>query len=564
LTGTARTGACALAALVAACTADGQGPDRCEGIAVAALGAAERKLAGEATPYPADGLLRGREAELAGSQQARRAAGWAVAARALAPVELAHGDELAAAPATVPRWQTWYGGDDVERLFQHLYRALPGDQQVARVRFPDEDLDAAFGWNPHAVDAMASWPEDRWLAYLDGIDTASEIGGALGVGRAAYAPGAARHLLASYREAVACLEGLPPPAYADGPGPGPRHLVREPLVLAACERRLLGPYAAGGAGLVATLEAGAAGDGELAVRAGSADAAPTCRAAGGEPCAAPAGATWIEVAAGPDGYTGAVGVDLEEADPAWAACVAGPFPLDAAVVKADWRRAGIGEPFPTYDTSADGLARRLGPGGDPSWGDGDGTAEPGPDEIYTVTLPSGAVFRLAALHVMTKELDHWMWTTLWWSPEPATDFGEDRPGSIAGLGGPWAHYKMCAVTAFTEGDPDPRGGAGDGSLGRALAAARAGTGDTPWCSNPYLERGHGNAASTCVGCHQHGGSGADSADIVTDGVRFPDGGRAAARNNFPADYAWALDDGDGFAQTFRDEVDYWTRAATAR
>jgi hypothetical protein len=53
-----------------------------------------------------------------------------------------------------------------------------------------------------------------------------------------------------------------------------------------------------------------------------------------------------------------------------------------------------------------------------------------------------------------------------------------------------------------------------------------------------------------------------SADVVTDGVRFPDGGRSAARNNFPADYAWALDDGDGFARTFRDEVDYWMRAAT--
>jgi hypothetical protein len=471
---TLRAPSCALAALIAACGAEAPGPDRCEGVATLALGAAERKLAGEAAPYPADGLLRGRDAELAASQQARRAAGWAVAARVLAPVALALGDRVPAAPATVPRWQTWYGADDVERLFRHLYRALPPAGQVARVRFPDEDVDAAFGWNPRAVEAMASWPEDRWQAYLAGIDSAGEVGGALGIGRAAYAPGAARHLLASYPEAVACLEGAPPPAYADGPGPGPRRLVREPLALAACERRLLGPYAAGGAGLVATLEPGGAGEGELVVRAGGADAAPTCRAASGEPCAAPAGATWVEVVAGPDGFTGALGVDLEEADPDWAACVAGPFPLDAAVVKADWRRVGIGEPFPTYDTSAAGLARRLGPGGDPSWGAGDGSAEPGVDDIYTVTLPSGAVYRLAALHVMTKELDHWMWTTLWWSPEPATDFGEDRPPAIAALGGPWAHYKMCAVTGFAEGDPDPQGGAGDTSLGRALAAARRG------------------------------------------------------------------------------------------
>jgi hypothetical protein len=552
----------AAAALAAACTADGQGPDRCEGVAALALGAAERKLAGAAAPYPADGALRGRDGELRASQRARREAGWAVAARVLAPVPLAV--DVPAAPSTVPRWQTWYGKGDVERLFQHLYRALPGDQQVARVRFPDADLDAAFAWNPRAVEGMASWPAERWQAYLDGIDQDGEVGGALGIGRAAYAPGAARHLLASYPDAIACLEGAPPPPYADGPGAGPRRLVRELLTLATCERQVLGPYVAGGAGLSATLEGGVDGDGELVLHAGSPDAEPACRAGAGERCQAPAGPVWIEIAAGPDGLTGAVAIDLEEADPAWAACVDGPFPLDAAAVKADWRRVGIGEPFPTYDTSASGLARRLGPGGDPTWGDGDGTAEPGPEDIYTVTLPSGAVFRLAALHVMTKELDHWMWTTLWWSPEPATDFGEDRPAAIAALGGPWAHYKMCTVTAFTEGDPDPQGGMGDGSLGRALAAARAGTGDTPWCSNPYLERGHGNAASTCIGCHQHGGSGVISADVVTDGVRFPDGGRAATRNNFPADYAWALDDGDGFARTFRDEVDYWTRAQGAR
>jgi hypothetical protein len=107
-------------------------------------------------------------------------------------------------------------------------------------------------------------------------------------------------------------------------------------------------------------------------------------------------------------------------------------------------------------------------------------ADPSPAQIHTLTLPNGLHFRLAGLHVMTKELDHWVWITLWWSPEPDDDFGADRPASIAALGGPWGHYKMCVVTAFEEGrsrarrrvradPPDARGRARGGPLGTGRA-----------------------------------------------------------------------------------------------
>ena len=74
---------------------------------------------------------------------------------------------------------------------------------------------------------------------------------------------------------------------------------------------------------------------------------------------------------------------------------------------------------------------------------------------------------------MSKELDHWLWITLWWSPDPDSDFGADRPAAIAALPGPWRNYKMCVTSSYLEGDPDPRGGA-DGSLGDALAAVHGG------------------------------------------------------------------------------------------
>jgi hypothetical protein len=176
-----------------------------------------------------------------------------------------------------------------------------------------------------------------------------------------------------------------------------------------------------------------------------------------------------------------------------------------------------------------------------------------------VRATSGNVYRLSGLHLMTRELDHWLWITLWWSPEPDGDFGADRPAAIDALGGPWGSYKMCAVAAFHEGDPDPGGGyqADHPELAAALAAVHAGEGGPSWCSNPYLELGHGNAATNCVGCHQHGGTQLGSEAILSEGTTFPEHGRLQVRNNFPVDYLWSTDRGDQVAAMLRDEVEYW-------
>ena len=242
-------------------------------------------------------------------------------------------------------------------------------------------------------------------------------------------------------------------------------------------------------------------------------------------------------------------------DPA-PACLSGPFPDAAVIVKANWRRADSGVALPVFDTSASGLERRLEASGTFSWDGADGSAEPGEDEIYTLRLPNGNTFRLAGLHVMTKELDHWFWITLWWSPEPNKDFGADRP---AGLPAPWQNYKLCAVTASTEGDANPDGGFAQDhpSLGAALAATRALPGNSSWCSNPYIEEGAGNAASNCIGCHQHAGTGLRTEDILADGTRFPDHGRQHERLTFPSDYVFAATVGDDIAAMLRETEDHY-------
>jgi hypothetical protein len=227
----------------------------------------------------------------------------------------------------------------------------------------------------------------------------------------------------------------------------------------------------------------------------------------------------------------------------FAPCYDAEFPIDAAVVKASWWRADFDMPLATHDTSAATLAaKRAGTdaahGG---WGKGTGEAKPDASQVYTVSTSDGSVFRMPGMHLATKELREWMWITLFWSPEPDSDFGADRPQAIKDLDGPWKNYKMCVVMAFDEGDPDPRGGFA-GSLGDALAAMHEGKGGATWCSNPYVEKGEKNAQTNCIGCHQHGGlPGLSSAVILEDEAKFPKSGRTRIRKNFPTDYAWGFD-----------------------
>ncbi len=550
------TGRLAAVAAVAAIAGCDEPAPRCDQPTAAALTAADRKLVGAASPYPADGLLRGREPALAASMAARRAAAWAAVARALEPVPFAI-DPPSDVPARLPRWQTWYGKDDVHRMFQRLFRGLTPAQMRARTPFTDAALDLAFAWNPHAVEELESWPAARWQAYLDALDTDAEIVGVGGIDRVGYSPGAVRHLFRSYAPIVGC-EGHPPPApLADLPSAGPVRMVHEAMILGGCEQRSFGPYFVGaGESLTARVDGAAT----VQLRAGgpTADVGPPPT---GEPAcddavcttAGPA-AVWLTVTASERGPA-TLTVDYHEADPTWAPCLGGPFPLDAAVIKADWRRAEFGILVPRHDTSAAGLAAMVADDG--TWGSGDADLDPGPDQIYTLTLPSGARYRLAGLHLMTKELDHWLWITLWWSADPDDDLGADRPAAIAALPGPWRHYKMAVATSFRDQDLDPAGGALAPTLAAALAQVYP-AGRASWASNPYIELGHGNGLTNCIGCHQHGGTTLDSATIIGDAVRFPDHGRGQQRNNFPSDYSWAVTQGDRLGRMMADEVEFST------
>jgi hypothetical protein len=238
------------------------------------------------------------------------------------------------------------------------------------------------------------------------------------------------------------------------------------------------------------------------------------------------------------------------------ACLAGQLPATSVLVKATWQRLDAGIPFFAYDTSAESLEAKLAPDGPIAWGDGDRPSLPLEDEMYTLELPNGNRFGLTGLHIMTKELEHWVWVTLWWSDRPDEDFGADRPANFPA---PFAHYKLCSVISFDEGDADPAGGfdLDHASLARALEVTHAGAGGATWCSNPYIERGDGNLSTNCIGCHQHAGTRLRSEEILADPVAFPDFSRGKVRTSFPSDYVFSVRTGDDLGAMFEETEDYY-------
>lgn len=520
----------------------------------------DRKIIGAVAPYAADLSLAARDEELRVSIAARRQVAWDAVAKVLAPTPLgepALAQQFGGQPA-IPAWHTWFARDDFDRVFKKLYRDLGPEARAARAPLDDATIDAGFAWNTGALDELPEWPEQRYQDYLAQITTQEHAQGVGGVHRVGYSAGAMRHLIKSYDRQYACRSDAAPDPFAPQPvREGSIVHAREALAVGECEWRVLGPFVAS-AGASVTVTATGDGDADLYVQRGTAPEpdAFDCRSAGDasdETCSTAGGGPIYVAVFGARASNVTVEVEYLAEDVAEPTCLEGEMPRDAVLVKADWRRKLAGENLPYFDTSSARMRERFAL--DADWASGDGSANPDASSIYTMMLPNGSEFRLPALHVMTKELDHWLWITLWWSPSPDSDFGADRPASVAALPGPWRNYKMCVVSSYLEGDPDPRGGAA-GSLGDALEAVSGGPGTPSWCSNPYLELGAGNAATNCIGCHQHGGT-----DLTPEAIlaTLPHHGSTRTRNNFFTDYLWAIKGGRGedLSALVQAEVDYW-------
>ena len=254
-----------------------------------------------------------------------------------------------------------------------------------------------------------------------------------------------------------------------------------------------------------------------------------------------------------------------DSDENFTECLSEEFPPDAVLTKAHWVRADFGRTLRAFDTDGESLKLVTGPNASANWAEGDREVDPGSEDIFTIRMRNGDTYRLAGLHIMTKELRHWVWITLWWSDKPNEDYGADRPEIISALEPVWSNYKMGVVVDYLEQDPDPAGHYPElPSLASALEAVQS---EITWLSNPYIEHGRGNARTNCIGCHQHGGSlvgfdldddgNLDSFDlerVIDDESLFPSNGRTQIRTIFPSDYLWSTSRVDNLRQILSSEV----------
>jgi hypothetical protein len=154
--------------------------------------------------------------------------------------------------------------------------------------------------------------------------------------------------------------------------------------------------------------------------------------------------------------------------------------------------------------------------------------------------------------VVTKDIKHWLLISLWWSPHPDEDFGEDRPDSLRGMG-VWSNYKMCVVSDYAETAENPAVESrklGFNSLANSMEVVQLNAGGDSWCANPYIELGQGNTRTNCIGCHQHSGTAVSPVEVFLDDPKdsknaarraaFPGNGRRQVRKNFPHDYLWSI------------------------
>ncbi len=437
---------------------------------------------------------------------------------------------------TVPRFQTWYGIEDLNHIFRTAYDTLDDEAKFVRTPFSDDIIGQAFQNNNTKKDRLSNWPLRRYTKAVEALfgcdldpfegeseeafedrcalQRQSQFSGAGGAGggiaRILYSPAVARHMMANYTQVLDC----------------------------------------------------------------SGDALGGTWCADGEDC------------------TG------QEDPENFSTCFGSEFPIDAgspyeslglpavggtAVVKLTWQRVGFDFALPAYDTDAAALTTRMGAGANALWsGEGDRSFQappsgeenstfPTPDDIYTIQTRGGSLYRLTGIHVITKETRHWVWVSLWWSDKPDEDFGADRPAEFAALDSAWSNYKMCVVTDYTEGDPDAANRFPEfPSLQAAINATGSEPGAPTWCSNPYIEQGAGNARTNCIGCHQHAGTrkNPDGSDfdleaIITeeDGTAsesnpFPANGRTRRRNIFATDYSWAFSRMDDLTELIRKQVEF--------
>jgi hypothetical protein len=474
--------------------------------------AVDRKLLREGEPYyPVPGVDR---YQATTSMVGRRALAWQIADNVLADVPVGDGEENSDFnPDTdpkIPAWQTYYTSNEFIWMFRALYGELDkegriqydGDQMVLKNGMPvaqdfcPENMHSIFSRNV-LQDLGYPFADGRYEKRLGQFKTAEQVRGVSGNGFTLFSPGIIYHYFLNYKRVLMCNN-----------------------IVDKIPREDKGPNSANFSYCM---------DSEF-----------------------PSGRTNLY-----RNWSGDIR-RCEINDPVGPLLEA--YTQDtiggAVAIKASWQTQDSPDSEVAYfDTSAKGLSQALKDG---EWKAAGlkKLADVGSESIYNIdVLKAGNTKRhsLTGMHILTKDLRDWFWISLWWSPDPDSDFGADRPTHLANVNkGAWKNYKMCVVAAYEEQDKDPTGKITQPSLKDAIAAAHDYDPNYTWCSNPYIEHGKGNSRTNCIGCHQHAGTKEKADDVFLDDptdpknaerrAKFPNNGRKKVRHNFPADYLWSFSD----------------------
>jgi hypothetical protein len=132
----------------------------------------------------------------------RRQTAWSVVARVVAEVQPTPADH--ATEITIPRWMTWYGKDDLERIFTKAFTSLSPASRRARAPIPEDQVRAAEVWVAEQLQYLPQWTPERRSRLLASLSDHEAWRGATGLNRTLFAPATTSHLVTSYQKISEC------------------------------------------------------------------------------------------------------------------------------------------------------------------------------------------------------------------------------------------------------------------------------------------------------------------------------------------------------------------------
>src|SRR2546430_4971667 len=197
-------------------------------------------------------------------------------------------------------------------------------------------------------------------------------------------------------------------------------------------------------------------------------------------------------------------------DNIFATCLDSEMPPDAFMIKANWAPyvGHLTKPLMGGQTGAD-ADEITGELLMPPYGIFKfGNAAYATSGMVTITDENGKQWMLTGMHIASKSVRTWLWTSLFWGAtslshggwalDEPTFFQQNWPGVF--------DYGMCTVSGFQDGDPTPWNAYADGNnigtqpLADSLKAVAKVMNGTQWCANPFIETD--TARTNCISCHQ--------------------------------------------------------------